>query len=131
MPEKIIVAVDFDGTLCDNDYPKAGAEHWSLIHALQELKVEGKIDLILWTCRVDKDLEFAVNWCKERGLIFDAVNENLPRVIEMYHGDTRKVSADIYIDDFGFPWLCKADSIWSIKNEIETTEPHHVEKEKK
>ena len=66
MPEKIIVAVDFDGTLCDNDYPKAGKEHWSLIHALQELKIEGKIDLILWTCRADEDLEFAVNWCKKR-----------------------------------------------------------------
>ena len=130
MPEKIIVAVDFDGTLCDNNYPKAGAEHWGLIHALQELKIEGKIDLILWTCRSGEDLEFAVNWCKERGLIFDTVNENLPRVIEMYHGDTRKVSADIYIDDFGYPWLCKTDAIWSIKNEIETTEPHHVEKEK-
>lgn len=118
MPEKIIVAVDFDGTLCDNDYPKAGTEHWNLIHALQELKVEGKIDLILWTCREEENLQFAIDWCKERGLIFDAVNENLPRVIEKYHGDTRKVSADIYIDDLGFPWMCKSDTIWSIKNEI-------------
>lgn len=99
MPEKIIVAVDFDGTLCDNNYPKAGKEHWRLIHALQELRIEGKIDLILWTCRNGKDLDFAVDWCKERGLIFDAVNENLPRIIKKYGGDNRKVSADIYIDD--------------------------------
>lgn len=118
MPEKIIVAVDFDGTLCDNDYPKAGTEHWNLIHALQELRVEGKIDLILWTCREEENLKFAIDWCKERGLIFDAVNENLPRVIEKYHGDTRKVSADVYIDDLGFPWLCKSSTIWSIKYDI-------------
>lgn len=119
MPEKIIVAVDFDGTLCDNDYPKAGAEHWSLIHALQELKVEGKIDLILWTCREEENLQFAVDWCKERGLIFDAVNENLPRVIEKYHGDTRKVSANVYIDDLGFPTkIYKTATIWSLKYDI-------------
>lgn len=128
---KLIVAVDFDGTLCENAYPGAGREHWDLIHALQELKVENKIDLILWTCRNDEDLTFAVNWCKKRGLIFDAVNENLPRIIEKYHGDTRKVSADIYIDDFAKSYADLENmSITMIRNRIIAIIPHHGEKEK-
>ena len=123
---RIIVAVDFDGTLCDCDYPIAGKEHWELIHALQELKVEGIIDLILWTCRSGKDLDFAVDWCRERGLIFDAVNENLPRVIEKYGGDTRKVSADIYIDDFARSYEeLSLMSIGWIRDKIMKIKPHH------
>lgn len=126
MPDKVIVAVDFDGTLCDCDYPIAGKEHWELIHALQELKVEGKIDLILWTCRSGKILDFAVNWCRERGLIFDAVNENLPRIIKKYGGDTRKISADIYIDDFAKSYEeLSLMSIGQIRNSITKIKPHH------
>lgn len=126
MKNKIIVAVDFDGTLCDCDYPIAGKEHWELIHALQELKVEGVIDLILWTCRSGKDLEFAVDWCRERGLIFDAVNENLPQVIEKYREDTRKVSADIYIDDFARSYEeLSLMSVGQIHNRIMKIKPHH------
>lgn len=44
-------------------------------------------------------MEDAVAWCKERGIEFDAVNENLPELIELYGNDCRKINADIYIDD--------------------------------
>lgn len=131
---KLIVAVDFDGTLCIGNYPGAGRENWGLIHALQELRIEGKIYLILWTCRNGSDLEFAVKWCKERGLIFDAVNENLPWVVQKYGGDTRKVSADIYIDDFAESYNSITDygigSVQWIRNRIMEKKPYHGEKEK-
>ena len=39
------------------------------------------------------------NACAEQGLIFDAVNENLPDMIEKFGGDSRKIFADVYIDD--------------------------------
>ena len=44
-------------------------------------------------------MDHAVEWCKKHGLAFDAVNENLPEVIALYGNDSRKVSADLYIDD--------------------------------
>ena len=44
-------------------------------------------------------LEEAVNFCREHGLYFDAVNENIPEVVALYGGDSRKVCADVYIDD--------------------------------
>lgn len=41
----------------------------------------------------------AVEWCREHGLEFDAVNENLPEMIDWYGNDTRKIGYDVLIDD--------------------------------
>lgn len=93
-----IIAVDFDGTLCSPAWPGIGEENTGLIEYLKEQKEKGT-RLILWTCRSGEMLREAVGWCKERGLEFDAVNENLPELIELYQNDCRKINADIYIDD--------------------------------
>lgn len=55
--------------------------------------------LILWTCREGEDLERAIAWCDSLGLSFDAVNDNLPDIIEKYGCNSRKISCDFYIDD--------------------------------
>ncbi len=93
-----IIAVDFDGTLCENKWPEIGEPNKELIDYLKEQKETG-VKLILWTCRVGEILENAVKWSAEQGLIFDAVNENLPEVIAFMGGDTRKIFANEYIDD--------------------------------
>jgi uncharacterized HAD superfamily protein len=93
-----VFAVDFDGTLCEENYPNIGTPFLDRIRYLIRLKKEGN-KLILWTCRCGKYLEEAVEWCKKHGLEFDAINENLPERIEQYGGDCRKLSADYYIDD--------------------------------
>lgn len=58
--------------------------------------------LILFTCREGKPLEDAVEWCRNLGLVFDSVNENLPEMIEEYGSDCRKIAYDILIDDRHF-----------------------------
>lgn len=93
-----IIAVDFDGTLCENKWPEIGAPKKEIIVYLKSRQKQGD-KLILWTCRVGEMLEKAVRWCKERGLTFDAVNENLPEIIESFGSDTRKIFANEYIDD--------------------------------
>lgn len=93
-----IIAVDFDGTLCTNEYPEIGEPNVKLIAYLIRRGVMGD-RLILWSCRVDEKLQEAVKWCKAHGLEFDAVNENLPELIEAFGNDTRKIYADIYLDD--------------------------------
>lgn len=93
-----IIAVDFDGTLCENRFPEIGKPNFVLIEGLRELRKAGN-KIILWTCRVDHWLEEAVGWCKALGLEFDEVNNNLPEKIEKWGNDTRKIYADIYIDD--------------------------------
>lgn len=97
-----IIAVDFDGTLCENNWPGIGAPNEELIEYLRNRKKDGD-KLILWTCRVEDMLQKAVEWCKERNLVFDAVNENLPEIIENFGSDTRKIFANEYIDDRNIP----------------------------
>lgn len=93
-----IYAVDFDGTLCESTYPNIGAPNIALITHLIKRREQGN-KIILWTCRVGERLQEAVEWCKERGLEFDAVNDNVPEMIEHWGNNPRKVFANVYIDD--------------------------------
>ena len=104
MNKKLVIAVDFDGTLCEYAFPKIGnqsPEQVELVGLLIKLKQDGH-RLILWTNRGDneqyKSLTEAVDWCKQKGLEFDAVNENLPNQKKL-SGYSPKIMADYYIDD--------------------------------
>ena len=95
---KRVIAVDFDGTLCTKKWPKIGEPNRELIKQLTEEQKKGTA-IILYTCREGKLLKEAVKWCKEQGLVFDEVNKNLKERIRAYKGDSRKISADVYVDD--------------------------------
>ena len=95
----MIIAVDFDGYLTYKDnYPNIKYARIDRIAKLRLLRSKGH-KLILWTCRSGKYLDDAVNFCKNFGLEFDAVNDNLEDCIEKYNNNCRKVFADIYLDD--------------------------------
>lgn len=96
-----IIAVDFDGTLCDDRYPEIGMANEELIEYLKGRKVNGD-KLILWTSRNEEQTKEAVAWCREYGLYFDAVNDNLPEIVEEFGVNSRKIFADEYIDDHAF-----------------------------
>ena len=99
-----IIAVDFDGTLCEQCWPEIGKPNLRLIGELIYRKSMGD-KLILWTCRAGEQLDNAVKWCKEYGLVFDSVNDNLPEIVNLYGSNSRKITADIYIDDRSMqPW---------------------------
>ena len=51
-----IIAVDFDGTLCENKYPKIGEPNEQIIAYIRGMKKLGA-RLILWTCRAGKLLQ--------------------------------------------------------------------------
>ena len=108
------IAVDFDGTIVDNKYPKIGKPKLFAFETLLELQKKGH-DLILWTYRSGSKLDEAVAFCKEHGLEFYAVNKNYP---EEQEDDrmSRKIAADVYIDDRnlgGFPgW----SEVWKMLN---------------
>ncbi len=116
-----IIAVDFDGTLCENKWPEIGLPDLDMIDYLVKRKKDGA-RLILWTCRSGDKLEEAVLWAQMLGLEFDAVNENLPEIIQSFGGNTRKVFAHEYIDDRNhtFNRLKKTDEssevMFAIKN---------------
>lgn len=95
-----IIAVDFDGTLCYSNWPELGEPNTELIESLKEFRSCGN-KLILWTCRAGEALEMAVRWCHDHNLDFDAINDNLPEIIEAYGNNSRKITCDYYIDDKG------------------------------
>ena len=102
-----IFAVDFDGTLTLNKgcEPSLGKPNIHLIKFLVKMRELGN-KVILWTCRDDVPgvgdghmLTDAVEYCKEYGLEFDAINDNLPDIVKFYNTNCRKITADYYIDD--------------------------------
>ena len=93
----MIIAVDFDGTIVKHKYPSIGKEIPYAIKTLKYIQEKGH-KLILWTYRSGEDLDKAVQFCKERGLTFHAVNNNFEGE-EFDNTYSRKIYADIYIDD--------------------------------
>ncbi|MCL7755058.1 BT0820 family HAD-type phosphatase [Polaribacter sp. Z022] len=93
----LIIAVDFDGTIVEDAYPKVGKEMIFAFDTLKRLQGQGH-RLILWTYRSGRKLDEAVAFCKENGLEFYAVNKNFPEE-EYDEKYSRKIHADLFIDD--------------------------------
>ena len=93
-----IMAVDFDGTLVRDKFPEIGAERENFCKVIRILQKMG-VKSILWTSRTGSALDEAIEWCEDHDLHFDAINKNLPEVIELTGTDTRKVYANVYFDD--------------------------------
>ena len=108
----IKIAVDFDGTIVDHEYPGIGKEKLFAFQTLKEFEKLGA-RLILWTFRTGKELDDAIEYCRKNGVEFYAVNKNYPEEI-FDETVSRKIDADIYIDDRnigGFPgW----SGVWQI-----------------
>lgn len=109
------IAVDFDGTIVEHRYPAIGEEKLFAFETLKQLQKLGH-QLILWTFRSGKELEEAVSYCKQKGIEFYAVNKSYPEEVFNESEISRKIDADLFIDDRnigGFPgW----SEIWQLLN---------------
>ena len=85
-----IIAVDFDGTLCYSNWPELGEPNRPLIEYLIDQKRSGNKLILRTICNA---------YYANDQLEFDAINDNLPEVIEMYGNNSRKITCDYYIDD--------------------------------
>lgn len=93
----LVIAIDFDGTIVEHRYPFIGKIRPFAFETLEALQVKGH-RLILWSHRADKKLDEAVKFCRSHGIEFYAINKNYPE--EAWNeNDSRKILADIYIDD--------------------------------
>ena len=75
-----VIAVDFDGTIVEHKYPAIGKEMLFAFATLKELQKKGH-KLILWTIRTGELLEEAVDFCRQNGVEFYAVNKNYPEEV--------------------------------------------------
>lgn len=96
-----IIGVDYDGVLAVDTYPSISESdvhlNTDLINNLIKEQKSGK-KIVLWSCRTGDSLNHAVKVCKDAGLVFDAVNDNIPELVELGM-NPRKIYCDEYIDD--------------------------------
>ena len=118
----MIIAVDFDGTIVEHRYPRIGKPIPHAIETLKKFRDECHL-LILWTVREGILLQEAVDYCKNQGLDFYAVNANYPDEIP---GKTlnysRKLNADLFIDDRNIGGLPDWDVIYNMVHFKQTYE---------
>lgn len=93
----MLIAVDFDGTVVEHRYPEIGKERPFATQTLKQLIQDGH-RLVMWTNRQGRTLEEAVEWCRERGVEFYAINKCYPEETVNYD-EPRKIKVDLFIDD--------------------------------
>lgn len=130
------IAIDFDGTIVEHRYPQIGPEIPFATDTLKML-MRDRHRLILWTVREGKLLEEAVEWCRQRGVEFYAVNQDYPEEEKRDKGFSRKLKADLFIDDRNLGGLPDWGDIYRMIRERLTYEDlyreagHKEEKRKK
>ena len=75
--ETLTIAVDFDGTIVEDQYPNIGKPKLFAFDTMKKLQEKGH-RLILWTYRNGKTLDDAVEFCKGNGIVFYSVNKSFP-----------------------------------------------------
>jgi alpha-glucosidase (family GH31 glycosyl hydrolase) len=92
----IIIAIDFDGTIVNHEYPKIGKLKFNAKEVINKLHNKGH-KIIIWTCRyISMDLDSMIDFLVDNDIPFDDINEN---VITGDFEPEPKIYADIYIDD--------------------------------
>lgn len=124
----MVIAIDFDGTIVEHRYPKIGNEIPFAVETLKML-INDRHRLILWTVREGDLLKEAVEWCRERGIEFYAVNRDYPEEGVAHQGFSRKIKADVFIDDRNLGGLPDWGDIYRMIQEKLTYEDLYLEKE--
>lgn len=91
------IAIEFDGVIVEDAYPKIGEEKPFAFDTLKKLNKRGHT-LILWSRRTGKLLDEAVAHCKQNGVQFYAANKSYPEEI-IDKEVSRKVNAELFIDN--------------------------------
>ncbi len=114
------IAVDFDGTIVEHEYPAIGREIPFATETLRML-INDRHQLILWSVREGELLQEAIDWCHERGVDFYAVNRDFPEEdVEKNIHFSRKLKVDLFIDDRNVGGLPDWGTIYRMISEKKT-----------
>ncbi len=113
----MIIAIDFDGTLHWGQYPNIGIIAQGAVENIMKLRRDGHY-IIIWTCRTGDLLTEAINWLCEWGIPYNRINDNHPSNKVEFGGNTRKIYADVYIDDKQIGELPSWDEIYEYVRQI-------------
>ena len=116
----MVIAVDFDGTIVEHRYPEIGEERPFATETLKML-IRDRHQLILWSVREGKLLDDAVEWCRQRGVEFWAINRDYPEeTTDNNQSFSRKIKADLFIDDRNIGGLPDWGTIYRMVSEQHT-----------
>ena len=121
----MVIAVDFDGTIVEHRYPEIGKEIPFATATLRQLIADGH-ELILWTVREGELLRDAVEYCRKRGVTFFAVNRDFEEEDGTNSDFSRKIRADLFIDDRNIGGLPSWSTIYALINNGKTLEQQHI-----
>ena len=121
METPLKIAVDFDGTIVEHRYPEIGKDILFAFDTLKALQKQ-KHQLILWTYRSGKELDEAVEYCRQNGIEFYAVNKSYPEEEFDEEYASRKIEADLFIDDRNVGGMLGWGEIYQLINPQE--QPH-------
>jgi hypothetical protein len=96
--KKLVLAIDFDGTIASLSYPEVGDLIPGAGIMIRKLHSEGHY-IVINTCRTDEYQEIARQFLDKHLIPYHKINENIQELIDLYDMDSRKISADVYIDD--------------------------------
>ncbi len=114
------IAVDFDGTIVTHKYPNIGEEIPFAVDTLKMLRQDGH-KLILWSVREGELLDAALQWCRDRGLEFYAVNRDYPEETTGNNPHfSRKLKVDMFIDDRNLGGLPDWGTIYQMISQHQT-----------
>ncbi|MFT5336693.1 MAG: hypothetical protein ACJAY8_000046 [Sphingobacteriales bacterium] len=109
----LTIAVDFDGTIVEHKFPQIGKEMLFAFQTLKSLHEKGH-RIILWTFRHGLALDEAVEYCQKNGLEFYAINRSHPDENFDPKEASRKLEADLFIDDRNFGGFPGWGRIWAL-----------------
>jgi hydroxymethylpyrimidine pyrophosphatase-like HAD family hydrolase len=127
--QKVFIAGDFDGTIVEDQYPAIGKEKRFAFMTLKALQKEGH-QLILWTYRSGDFLEEAVEFCRQNGVEFYAVNRSYPEEVLDESQMSRKIRADVFIDDRNIGGFVEWGKVWQIISDEPFPENMRLKKRK-
>ena len=98
MNDKKVIAIDFDNTIFEDEYPYVGEPIEGAIDVINKYYNQGHT-IIIWTCREDDAAEEAILALEREGAKYHYFNNNDPERVDKYNNDSRKIGCDILIDD--------------------------------
>lgn len=117
------IAIDFDNTIAFSTFPQIECNHPFSAQIISEWRRRGHY-IIIWTCRCGDYLTAAINYMVENGIEFDRINDNHPDNVRQFGFNSRKINADVYIDDRnigGFAgWVWADEMIQNLEQELST-----------
>lgn len=114
----MIISIDFDGTIVNEMWPRIGSMKKGAREVINRLYSEGHYIIINTLREGPYELEARL-YLKRAGINYHGFNENHPDAVVKYY-DSRKIGADIYIDDRNIGGIPDWETIYKIIQDKQT-----------